>query len=36
VATERVDLISQAIVAVATGVLVLHTARQHMGSRSVG
>ena len=36
VATARVDLISQAIVAVATGVLVLHTARQHMGSRSVG
>jgi O-antigen/teichoic acid export membrane protein len=35
VATARVDLISQAIVAVATGVLVLHTARQHMGSRSV-
>ncbi len=36
VATARVDLISQAIVAVATGVLVLHTARQHFGSRSVG
>jgi O-antigen/teichoic acid export membrane protein len=36
VATARVDLISQAIVAVATGALVLHTARQHLGSRSVG
>jgi O-antigen/teichoic acid export membrane protein len=36
VATARVDLIGQAIVACATGVLVLHTARQHLGSRSVG
>jgi O-antigen/teichoic acid export membrane protein len=36
VATARVDLISQAIVAVATGALVLHTARPHLRSRSVG
>ncbi len=36
VATARVDLIGQAIVAVATGALVLHTARPHGRSRSVG
>ncbi len=36
VATARVDLIGQAIVAVATGALVLHTARPHGRARSVG
>jgi O-antigen/teichoic acid export membrane protein len=36
VATARVDLIGQAIVAVATGALVLHTARPRSRSRSVG
>lgn len=36
VATARVDLIGQAIVAVATGALVLHTARPRGRSRSVG
>lgn len=35
VATARVDLIGQAIVAVATGALVLHTARPRGRSRSV-
>lgn len=36
VATARVDLIGQAIVAIATGALVLHTARPQDRSRSVG
>jgi hypothetical protein len=36
VATARVDLIGQAIVTVATGALVLHTARPRGRSRSVG
>ncbi|HEX4015756.1 MAG TPA: hypothetical protein VHX15_03380 [Frankiaceae bacterium] len=36
VATARVDLVGQAVVAVATGALVLHTARPRSRSRSVG
>jgi O-antigen/teichoic acid export membrane protein len=36
VATARADLISQAVVALASGVLVLHTARPRSRSRSVG
>ncbi len=36
VATARADLIGQAVVAVATGALVLHTARPHGRNRQVG
>ena len=36
VATARADLIGQAVVAVATGALVLHTARPRGRTRSVG